>query len=127
MELVSVREKLKEFPSEENLWNAVVAMQGYPLKTAKGLDFTYRLKVGKSGSYTKELLIDRRENSKSLTWSSVMLAYRNLDACGIGQLVQRPKALGDIRGVSYIYSIFYALELLDVPEKFKSQMSHEVH
>lgn len=101
----------------------MVALQGYPLKTAKGLEFCFRLHVGRHGTYTKELLIDRRENSKSLTWSSVNLAFRSLIGQGIGSLVQRPKALGDIRGISYIYSIFYALELIEVPDKYKAQMT----
>jgi len=34
--------------------------------TSSGLPFSYTFKIGHRGSYTKELLIDRRENSKSL-------------------------------------------------------------
>ena len=49
--------------------------------------------------------IDRRENSKSLALSSVLLALRNIKK--VGAVVDRPKALGDIRGVSYIYGMFY--------------------
>ena len=60
---------LKEIPSEENLWQAVIAFQDYPFKTATGLPFRYKLKVGKNGEYNRELLIDRREKSKSLAWS----------------------------------------------------------
>ncbi len=52
---------LKETPSEENLWQAVIAFQEYPFKTATGLPFRYKLKVGKNGEYNRELLIDRRE------------------------------------------------------------------
>lgn len=36
--------------------------------------------------------------------------------------VDRPKALGDIRGVTYIYGIFYRFGLIDVPEKVKEKM-----
>lgn len=50
----------------ENLWQAVIAFQEYPFKTATGLPFRYKLKVGKNGEYNRELLIDRREKSKSL-------------------------------------------------------------
>ena len=57
---------LQEIPSEENLWQAVIAFQEYPFKTATGLPFRYKLKVGKNGEYNRELLIDRREKSKSL-------------------------------------------------------------
>lgn len=33
----------------------------------------------------------------------------------------RNKALGDIRGVSYIYRMFYRFGLIDVPEKVKEK------
>lgn len=36
--------------------------------------------------------------------------------------MDRPKALGDIRGVSYIYGMFYRFGLIDVPEKAKTKM-----
>lgn len=68
---------LKEAPSEENLWQAVMAFQDYPFKTVTGLPFQYTLKTGKNGEWTKELWIDRREKSKSLSWSSVVLAFKN--------------------------------------------------
>jgi len=32
-------------------------------------------------------------------------------------LVERPKALGDIRGVAYIYGMFYRFGLIKVPVK----------
>ena len=48
---------LKEMPSEENLWQAVIAFQEYPFKTATGLPFRYKLKVGKNGEYNRELLM----------------------------------------------------------------------
>lgn len=67
------------------------------------------------GQYTKELWIDRRENSKSLAWSSVLLALNNIKE--VGAVVDRPKALGDIRGVTYIYGMFYRFGLIDMPDK----------
>lgn len=70
--------------------------------------------------FTKELWIDRRESSKSLAWSSILLAYKNIET--IGAVVDRPKALGDIRGVSYIYGMFYRFSLIDVPDKVKEKM-----
>ena len=73
------------------------------------------------GEFTKELWIDRREGSKSLAWSSVLLAYHNIGK--IGEVVDRPKALGDIRGVSYIYGMFYRFGLIDVPKKVKEKMT----
>lgn len=111
---------LKKNPCEENLWKCVVAFRGYRFKTLSGLPFTYKLKKGRGDEFTKELWIDRREGSKSLAWSSVLLAYHNIGK--IGKLVDRPKALGDIRGVSYIYGMFYRFSLIDVPEKVKEKM-----
>lgn len=112
---------LKKNPCEENLWKCVVAFRGYKFKTLSGLPFTYRLKKGRGDEFIKELWIDRREDSKSLAWSSVILAYHNIGK--IGEVVDRPKALGDIRGVSYIYGIFYRFGLIDVPKKVKEKMT----
>ena len=112
---------LKENPCEENLWKCVVAFRGYKFKTLSGLPFTYKLKKGRGDEFTKELWIDRREDSKSLAWSSVMLAYHNIDK--IGEVVDRPKALGDIRGVSYTYGLFYRFGLIDVPKKVKEKLT----
>lgn len=112
---------LKKNPCEETLWNCIVAFRGYKFKTMFGLPFTYKLKKGREEEFTKELWIDRREGSKSLAWSSVLLAYHNIGK--IGEVVDRPKALGDIRGVSYIYGAFYRFGLIDVPDKVKEKMS----
>lgn len=112
---------LKESPSEKALWKCVVLFRGCELKTMSGLPFSYKLKIGRDGEFTKELWIDRREGSKSLAWSSVLLAYKNIGK--IGEVVGRPKALGDIRGVSYIYGIFYRFGLIDVPDKVKEKMT----
>ena len=42
---------------------------GVKFKTYSGLPFTYEVRKGRNGEYTKELWIDRREKSKSLAWS----------------------------------------------------------
>ena len=140
-----VLETLLNEQSEEALWAAVIAFQGYKFRTYSGLVFPYSLKKGRcrgnaesgvvneqdeackqaeackqGGVYTKELFIDRRENSKSLSWSSVLLAFHNIPS--IGAVVDRPKALGDIRGVTYIYAMFYRFGLIDAPEKAKEKM-----
>lgn len=67
--------KLAEEKTEENLWQTIIAFQEYPFKTMTGLPFYYKLKIGKNGEWNKELLIDRREKSKSLAWSSIVLAF----------------------------------------------------
>ena len=104
--------------TEENFWGVVVAYAGVKFKTYSGLPFSYEIKKGRNGEYTKELWIDRREKSKSLAWSSVLLALKNIK----GEVVDRPKALGDIRGVTYIYGMFYRFGLIDVPDEVKEKM-----
>lgn len=115
-----VLEALWNEQSEEALWAAVIEFQGYKFRTYSGLVFSYSLKKGRGDTYTKELFIDRRENSKSLAWSSVLLAFHNIPK--IGCVVDRPKALGDIRGVTYIYAMFYRFGLIDAPERAKEKM-----
>ena len=105
-------------PTEENFWSVVLAYAGVKFKTYSGLSFTYEIKKGRNGEYTKELWIDRREKSKSLAWSSLLLALGNIK----GEVVERPKALGDIRGVTYIYGMFYRFGLIDVPDEVKEKM-----
>ena len=107
-------------PTEENFWCVVVAYAGVKFKTYSGLPFSYEVRKGRNGEYTKELWIDRREKSKSLAWSSVLLALGNIK----GEVVERPKALGDIRGVTYIYGMFYRFGLIDVPDEVKEKMGH---
>ena len=97
--------KLRTEPTEEHLWEVVLLYAGVRFKTYSGLPFTYEMRKGRNGQYTKELWIDRRENSKSLAWSSVRLALGHIKK--VGEVVERPKALGDIRGVTYIYGMFY--------------------
>lgn len=108
-------------PTEENFWGVVVAYAGVKFKTYSGLSFSYEIKKGRNGAYTKELWIDRREKSKSLAWSSVLLALSNTKG---EVVVDWPKALGDIRGVTYIYGMFYRFGLIDVPDEVKEKMGH---
>lgn len=112
--------KLRTEPTEEHLWEVVLLYSGMRFKTYSGLPFTYEIRKGRNGQYTKELWIDRRENSKSLAWSSVLLALNNIKE--VGAVVDRPKALGDIRGVTYIYGMFYRFGLIDMPDKVNGKM-----
>ena len=112
--------KLRTEPTEEHLWEVVLLYAGVRFKTYSGLPFTYEIRKGRNGQYTKELWIDRRENSKSLAWSSVLLALGNIKK--VEEVVERPKALGDIRGVTYIYGMFYRFGLIDVPDEAKEKM-----
>ena len=112
--------KLRTEPTEEHLWEVVLLYAGVRFKTYSGLPFTYEIRKGRNGQYTKELWIDRRENSKSLAWSSVLLALGHIKK--VGEVVERPKALGDIRGVTYIYGMFYRFGLINVPDEAKEKM-----
>jgi hypothetical protein len=73
------------------------------------------VKRKRNGEYSRELLVDRRQESKTLTWSSFALAFENAGKMR-GNVIARPKALGDIRGISYIYPILYRFGLIEVPE-----------
>ena len=112
--------KLRTEPTEEHLWEVVLLYQKVKFKTYSGLPFSYEVRKGRNGQYTKELWIDRREKSKSLAWSSVRLAFHNIKE--MGAVVDRPKSLGDIRGVTYIYGMLYRFGLIDVPDGIKEKM-----
>lgn len=120
---------LQEKLNEEALWHCIDAFQEYEFKTYSGLSFSYKLKEGKHGQYTRELFIDRRENSKSIAFSSIRLAFRKvmelkLTSSEKKPVIQRPKALGDIRGVTYIYAMFYRFGLVDVPDNVRDKMKN---
>lgn len=64
---IQALQRVRAENAEEALWRAVVACQGLPFRTATGLPFTYCLKIGQNGQPNRELLIDRREKSKTLS------------------------------------------------------------
>ena len=105
---------VEQIVDPNTLWDALLLFQGYTFYTMTGLQFSYEIRKGRNGEYTKELWIDRRGESKSLTMSTILKAYEHSIGAGI---VERPKALGDLRGVSYIYPIFFRFGLIEVPEK----------
>ena len=107
--------------NEHALWEAVVAFQKYPFHTMTGLPFTYELKKGRNGDYNRELIIDRRSESKTIVWSSVIRAFEKAVELQ-GEIILRPKALGDIRGVSYIYPMFYRFGVIEVPVKYAEKI-----
>lgn len=117
----AVVEALQENMSEDYLWECIVAFQGYPFRTVTGLKYSYTLKKGRNGDYTKELFIDRRESSKSLAWSSIILAMKKVDP---DMVYQKPKAIGDIRGISYIYPMLWRFGLIKVPEEVAAKMKN---
>lgn len=50
----------RDDPTEENFWGVVLAYAGVRFKTYSGLPFSYEIKKGRNGQYTKELWIDRK-------------------------------------------------------------------
>lgn len=112
-------EELAAERTEENLWKCIIAFQEYPFHTVSGLPFSYSLKLGRNGEYTKKLFIDRCENSKSLAWSSIRLAFQNVEP---GKVYLRPKAVDDIRGISYSYSLLWRFGVIKVPEAVENEL-----
>jgi len=112
-------EVLKENKSEKQLWECIELFQGYPFRTVTGLKYSYILKKGRNGNYTKELFIDRRESSKSLAWSSILLAMQKVDP---DIVYEKPKAIGDIRGISYIYPMLWRFGIISVPEEVEQKL-----
>ncbi len=53
----AVVEELAAERTEENLWKCIIAFQEYPFYTSSGLPFSYNLKLGRNGEYTKELFM----------------------------------------------------------------------
>lgn len=119
--------------AEDALWQTILAYQGFSFCTMSGLPFSYMIKRRKDGEYSGELLISRKEGGKTLTRSSVMLAFHTvLELIGsteemdeTGAVVQKlvpasykgPKAIGQIFGISYIYSLFCQWNLIWTPQK----------
>ena len=66
-------------------------------------------------------MVNRRQESKTLAWSSVILAFHKALEMR-GEVVERPKGLGDIRGISYVYPMLYRFGIIDVPSKKAEKM-----
>ena len=110
------------------LWDAVLTYQDQTLHTLSGLEFSYTVKHKKNGEYSGELLVSRKETSKTLTRSSVMLAFHKvLEQIEVTEKdgtvlftppsYKGPKAIGQIFGISYIFSLFLALGLIKTADR----------
>ena len=99
----------------EALWDALVICQGESFTTSgrgdkrAGVDFTYKIKISnKTGMPTDELVVSRKEQSKTITRSTVNMAYENAVAVQKEEgFVKGPKRL-KVFGASYLYAIFVA-------------------
>ena len=105
------------------LWDAVLTYQDQTLHTLSGLEFSYTVKHKKNGEYSGELLISRKETSKTLTRSSVLLAFHKVleatevtaegdEASFRPPAYRGPKAIGQIFGITYLFSLFLAFGLI---------------
>ncbi len=93
-------------PEEERLWAALLARQGQPFRTARGLSYTYSIRGN-------ELFITRKD--KSITRATVNMAYHTaLQLQAQGLPVGGPKKLGTF-GASYLYPIFIVLGVIRLP------------
>ena len=123
----------KKTELDKLLWDALLAGQGEFFITSSGLPFAYVVKRKRNGEYSGELLVSRKESSKTLTRSSVLLAFHKVidatqicDIDGKAELIlpeyKGPKAIGQIFGISYIYSIFWKFGLIRVPAKVQEKL-----
>ena len=114
------------------LWDAVLEYQNRSFYTLSGLEFSYTVKRKKNGEYSGELLVSRKETSKTLTRSSVMLAFHKVldqiqvvEENGEIQIIlpeyRGPKAIGQIFGISYIFSLFLEFGLIRVSENARKR------
>lgn len=109
---------------EEALWQTVIAYQNHPFRTASGLPFSYTVKCKKNGKYSGELLISRKEGSKTLTKSSVQLAFHKVaeESAEGPPFYKGSKAIGQIFGISYVYSLFWKWGLIRVPSQVERKL-----
>lgn len=109
-ERAAILKKLQEDGSEETLWEAIVLFAGYPFQTYKKLEFQYTVSGG-------EIFIDRKQKSKSITKSTVLMAYtiakRLMSEVGY---VKGPKKL-ETFGASYLYPMFLRFGIIKMKEE----------
>ncbi len=92
------------YTEEENaFWEKLLRMEGRRFVTLTGLEYGFTARGN-------ELFFDRRE--KSVTRATVIAAYRR--AIELNGVVPGPRSLGTF-GASYLYPIFLAAGLIDVP------------
>ena len=84
---------------DQMLWDVLLKHENFAFTTTRELKFKYTIKGG-------ELFVNRKENSKSLTKSSIFMAFHNAIRLQYQDgFVKGPKKLGTF-GASYLYAIF---------------------
>lgn len=105
IELLSSLKQQNIEEAENILWSALILFQGYSFKTAKGLDFVYKIK-------NYEMFVNRKE--KSITRSTINISLRKV--IQLNYMVAGPKKIGTF-GASYIYPIFQEFGLIKNKKK----------
>lgn len=83
----------------DDIWDLIVAFEGCPFKTYQGLTFRYRVKGN-------EIFVNRKENSKSITKSSVEIAVKEALKLRVQGITDYgPKKLKGF-GASYLWAMF---------------------
>lgn len=90
----------------DTLWECIEVFQGYSFKTSRGLKFRYTIKGG-------EIFVNRKDSSKSITKSTVEMAYEVAKQLMIDEgCVTGPKKLGTF-GASYLYPMFLRFGIIE--------------
>jgi hypothetical protein len=85
--------------ADQVLWELIQMFEGFIFHTFSGLEFCYTVKG-------REIFISRKEHSKSLTKSSILMAFHTGAELQLRDgYVKGPKKLGTF-GASYLYPMF---------------------
>lgn len=93
---------------EELLWNALIAFEDYPFRTAKGLRFHYSIKGN-------EIYFSRKEKSVTRATANIALE-KTVELQRKGVVITGPKMLRCF-GASYLYPIFIRIGVIQNGDK----------
>lgn len=90
---------------ERQLWKTLLLLEDYPFRTAKGLEYFYKIKGN-------EIFFSRKE--KSVTRASVNIALRKaIELQKEGVIIKGPKMLKSF-GASYLYPVFIKIGVIHI-------------